>query len=237
MNKLTSANRQKVYEVIFQKIQSDIEAGQLKIGDKLSSERELAAQYNVSRTSIREALRILELSDIIEIRQGDGTFIKNISLNRVQKELSNVLLNEDNAILFEMLELRLILESQCASLAALRASGRDIEKIARALEAMKAAHDDMKAGLQADLAFHMAIAESAHNSVLEQLIASLAPHMQNTIEVTRKHRLSSTANITRTFDEHRAIFIAISRGESDKAKALMEDHIRTVRQELLELSI
>lgn len=237
MNKLTSANRQKVYEVIFQKIQNEIESGHLKIGDKMPSERELAAQYNVSRTSIREALRILELSDIVEIRQGDGTFIKNISLHRVQNELSNVLLQVDNTILFEMLEVRLILESQCAALAALRASGRDIEKMARALDAMKAADDDEEAGLQADLAFHMAIAEAAHNSVLEQLIASLTPHMRNTIEVTRNHRLSSTVNITRTFAEHKAIFIAISRGESDKAKVLMEDHIRTIRQELSELSI
>ena len=109
--------------------------------------------------------------------------------------------------------------------------------MARALDAMKAADDDEEAGLQADLAFHMAIAEAAHNSVLEQLIASLTPHMRNTIEVTRNHRLSSTVNITRTFDEHKAIFIAISRGESDKAKVLMEDHIRTIRQELSELSI
>ncbi|MGN7479250.1 FadR/GntR family transcriptional regulator [Solibacillus silvestris] len=237
MNKLASSNKKKVYEIIFEKIQREIASGHLKIGDKLPPERELAVQYSVSRTSIREALRLLELSSVIEIRQGDGTFIKNISVPHLQDQLSDVLIKTDKAILYEMLELRLILESECAALAALRATGHDLEKIAHTVEAMNIAHDDEEAGLQADLAFHMAIAQSTNNSVLVQLIASFEPHMRNTIEVTRKHRLSSNENITRTLDEHKAIYIAISRGESEKAKLLMEEHIRTIRQELSELSI
>lgn len=236
MNPVTSTNKQKVYEIIFQKIQQEIADGHLKVGDKLPPERDLATLYSVSRTSIREALRLLEVSDVVEIRQGDGTFIKNISLHQVQDQLSNVLLKTDKVVLYEMLELRLILESQCAALAALRADGHDLEKIAQSVEAMKTADDHEEAGIQADLDFHMAIAKSTHNSVLEQLIASLEPHMQNTIEATRKHRLSSKANITRTFDEHKAIYLAISRGESEKAKTLMEDHIRTIREEISELS-
>lgn len=236
MNRLTSTNKQKVYEIIFQQIQHKITTGQLKMGDKLPSERELAVQYSVSRTSIREALRLLELNDLVEIRQGDGTFIKNNAQQAIQNQLTNVVLKTDQTTLYEILELRLILESQCAALAALRATGQDIENIARTLEMMKNT-DDEETGLQADLDFHMSIAKAANNSVLAQLIASFTPHMRNTIEVTRKHRLSSTENITRTFEEHKAIYIAISRGESERAKSLMEDHIRTIRQELSELSI
>lgn len=233
---MTSANKQKVYEIIFQKIQAEITSGLLKVGDKLPPERELAINYSVSRTSIREALRLLELSDFVEIRQGDGTFIKNNAQQTVQQQLTSVVLKTDQTTLFEMLELRLILESQCAALAALRATGLDIEKIARTLEAMKNT-DNEEIGIQADLDFHMAIATAANNSVLAQLISSFEPHMRSTIEVTRKHRLSSKENFARTLEEHRAIFIAISRGESERAKALMEDHIRTIRQELSELSI
>lgn len=236
MNRLTSTNKQKVYEIIFQQIQHEITSGQLKMGDKLPSERELAVQYSVSRTSIREALRLLELNDLVEIRQGDGTFVKNSAQQAFQNQLTNVVLKTDQTTLYEMLEVRLILESQCAALAALRATGQDIENIARTLELMKNT-DDEETGLQADLDFHMAIAKAANNSVLAQLIASFTPHMRNTIEATRKHRLSSTENIARTFEEHKAIYIAISRGESERAKSLMEDHIRTIRQELSELSI
>lgn len=236
MNKLTVTNKQKVYEIIFQKIEHDIVSGNLKMGERLPSERELAAQYGVSRTSIREALRLLELNNLIEIRQGDGTFVKTNAQQTFQNQLSNVVLNTDQTTLYEMLETRLILESQCATLAALRATGKDLENIARTLEMMKNTNDE-EIGIQADLDFHMAIAKATNNNVLAQLIASFAPHMRNTIEVTRKHRLSSTANITRTFEEHKAIYIAISRGESEQAKTLMEDHIRTIRQELSELSI
>lgn len=233
---MTSANKQKVYEIIFQKIQTEITAGILKAGEKLPPERELAVKYGVSRTSIREALRLLELSDFVEIRHGDGTFIKTNGYQTIQQQLTSVALKTDQTTLYEMLELRLILESQCAALAALRATGQDIEKIARTLEAMKNT-DDEEIGIQADLDFHMAIAEAANNSVLAQLISSFASHMRSTIEVTRKHRLSSKKNYARTLEEHRAIFIAISRGESDRAKGLMEDHIRTIRQELSELTI
>lgn len=233
---MTSANKQKVYEIIFQKIQTEITAGILEAGEKLPPERELAVKYGVSRTSIREALRLLELSDFVEIRPGDGTFIKTNEQQTIQQQLTSVALKTDQTTLYEMLELRLILESQCAALAALRATGQDIEKIARTLEAMKNT-DDEEIGIQADLDFHMAIAAAANNSVLAQLISSLASHMRSTIEVTRKHRLASKENFARTLEEHHAIFIAISRGESERAKALMEDHIRTIRQELSELTI
>lgn len=233
---MTSANKQKVYEIIIQKIQTEITAGILEAGKKLPSERELAVKYGVSRTSIREALRLLELSDFVEIRPGDGTFIKTNEQQTIQQQLTSVVLKTDQTTLYEMLELRLILESQCAALAALRATGQDIEKIARTLEAMKNT-DDEEIGIQADLDFHMAIAAAANNSVLAQLISSFVSNMRSTIEVTRKHRLSSKENFARTLEEHRAIFIAISRGESDRAKVLMEDHIRTIRQELSELTI
>lgn len=233
---MTSANKQKVYEIIIQKIQTEITAGILEAGEKLPPERELAVKYGVSRTSIREALRLLELNDFVEIRPGDGTFIKTNEQQTIQQQLTSVALKTDQTTLYEMLELRLILESQCAALAALRATGQDIEKIARTLEAMKNT-DDEEIGIQADLDFHMAIAAAANNSVLAQLISSFASHMRSTIEVTRKHRLSSKENFARTLEEHRAIFIAISRGESDRAKVLMEDHIRTIRQELSELTI
>ena len=224
-----------MYEMVFQKIQQEILAGRYEVGDKLPSERELAISYQVSRNSIREAIRLLELRNLVEIKHGDGTFIKNISIKSTKNDMVNVLLNTDKTSIYEMLELRLILESQCAFFAALRANTQDFEKIANSLEIMKAADDDEKLGIQADLSFHIAIAEATHNKVLVELIASLVPHIRNTIEVTRKYRLAEKTNISRTFDEHKQIYLAISRGDSEEAKTLMENHIRTIRQELSEL--
>lgn len=232
---MATSTKQKVYEMVFQKIQQEILAGRYEVGDKLPSERELAISYQVSRNSIREAIRLLELRNLVEIKHGDGTFIKNISIKSTKNDMVNVLLNTDKTSIYEMLELRLILESQCAFFAALRANTQDFEKIASSLEMMKEADADEKLGIQADLSFHIAIAEATHNKVLVELIASLVPHIRNTIEVTRKYRLAEKTNISRTFDEHKQIYLAISRGDSEQAKTLMENHIRTIRQELSEL--
>lgn len=232
---MATSPKQKVYELVFEKLQQEILAGRYEVGDKLPSERELAISYQVSRNSIREAIRLLELRNLVEIKHGDGTFIKNISIKSTKNDMVNVLLNTDKTSIYEMLELRLILESQCAFFAALRANTQDFEKIANSLEMMKAADDDEKLGIQADLSFHIAIAEATHNKVLVELIASLVPHIRNTIEVTRKYRLAEKTNISRTFDEHKQIYLAISRGDSEEAKTLMENHIRTIRQELSEL--
>ncbi len=232
---MATSPKQKVYELVFEKLQQEILAGRYEVGDKLPSERELAISYQVSRNSIREAIRLLELRNLVEIKHGDGTFIKNISIKSTKNDMVNVLLNTDKTSIYEMLELRLILESQCAFFAALRANTQDFEKIANSLEIMKAADDDEKLGIQADLSFHIAIAEATHNKVLVELIASLVPHIRNTIEVTRKYRLAEKTNISRTFDEHKQIYLAISRGDSEQAKTLMENHIRTIRQELSEL--
>ena len=232
---MATSPKQKVYELVFEKLQQEILAGRYEVGDKLPSERELAISYQVSRNSIREAIRLLELRNLVEIKHGDGTFIKNISIKSTKNDMVNVLLNTDKTSIYEMLELRLILESQCAFFAALRANTQDFEKIANSLEIMKAADDDEKLGIQADLSFHIAIAEATHNKVLVELIASLVPHIRNTIEVTRKYRLAEKTNISRTFDEHKQIYLAISRGDSEEAKTLMENHIRTIRQELSEL--
>jgi len=234
---VSQVGKEKVYEIIFRKIQKDITEGKLAVGDKMPSERELAAQYQVSRTSIREAMRVLELGDVVEIRQGDGTFIKNVTFSSIKDKLAHVLTQSDKALLYEMLELRLILESQCAALAAMRATSQDIRQIAKALEMMKQAREDEALGVQSDLDFHLAIAEATHNTVLQQLISSLTPHVRNTIEATRRHRLVSSDHYEQTFEEHKAIYIAISRGDSDVAKELMENHIRRIRQEISELSI
>lgn len=228
---MAASVNQKVYEVVFQKIYNRISSGDFQVGDKLPSERDLATEYGVSRNSIREAIRLLELNSIVEIKRGDGTFVKNSGLQQSQEQIDHVLQSIDRTVLYDMLELRLILESQCASLAALRANASDLEKMAQALEMMKGAVENEALGIQADLNFHLAIAEATHNQALVELIASLEPNMRNTIEATRKYRLANKNNFARTFEEHKGIFVAISRGESEQAEALMKKHIRTIREE------
>lgn len=228
---------QKVYQVIFHKIKDSIIEGELLPGEKLPSERELATRYNVSRTSIREALRVLEVSGIIEIKHGDGTFIKHTNVKKVIEDLSDVIIRTEDFLIYEMLETRLILESECAYFAALRATSSDLEKIKNSIEDMQLAGKDAELGVLADLQFHYSVAEAAHNSVLLGLVHALGIHMKKTIQVTRSHRFAKNGLYQETLNEHKEIFLAISQRDADTAKQLMFSHISKIRQEMSEVSL
>lgn len=228
---------QKVYQVIFNKIKESIVAGELLPGEKIPSERELATRYNVSRTSIREALRVLEVSGIVEIKHGDGTFIKPSNVKKVIDDLSDVIIRSEDFLIYEMLETRLMLESECAYLAALRATSNDIEKIKKSIENMQIAGKDPARGVLADLQFHHCVAEAAHNSILLGLVHALGIHMKQTIQATRSHRFAKDGLYEETLNEHKELFLAISQRDADRAKQLMITHITKIRQEMSEVSL
>lgn len=232
-----SQPKRKAYQVIIDEIKAYCLNKNLKPGDKLPTERELASRFNVSRTSVREALRKLEIKGIIEIKQGSGSFIRTTEFPQLGEELSSTILNVEKKLVYEMLELRRVLEVECAFLAAQRATSSDLEQIRQALEMMEKANDNVEIGLEADLAFHLQIVRASHNTIFLQLIETLSGHMKDTIRATRKQRLSDPSRMQDTIDEHKQIFVAIASGQADLAKQLMEKHITQIRRELAEQSL
>ncbi|MBE1556256.1 FadR/GntR family transcriptional regulator [Sporosarcina limicola] len=226
--------KKRMYEVIVSKIEDFLLDEGMEAGDRLPSERELAIMFTVSRTSVREALRALELSGAIEIRQRGGSFLKTPKIGRVHEEISAAIIEKEKHLVYEMLELRRALEVESVSLAAQRAKTADLEKIRQALENMAISATDIEAGVQADLQFHMSIVEATHNTIFIQLTQTLAEHMEDTIRVTRKYRFLDMNRYEETFEEHKAIYLAIASGDQEKAKRLMEDHILGIRRELSE---
>jgi len=226
--------RKKTYEIIVEKIEKFILNGKLNPGDKLPPERELASRFGVSRTSVREALQVLEISGSIEIRQGGGSFIKTSEVQLVSDALSTTIIQAENNLVYEMLELRRALEVESVSLAAQRATSADLEKIRQSLEQMVVSGKDAEAGVQADLHFHLQIVYATHNQLLINLVQTLTERMEDTIRATRKHRFSDDSRYEDTFEEHKEIYIAIASGDSREAKKLMEEHITRVRRELSE---
>lgn len=223
--------KKKIYEVIVDKIEALFLSGELQAGDKLPPERVLATRFNVSRTSVREALRVLEQNGTIEIRQRGGSYLKNPEVGEASEELAAAIIASEKHLVYEMLELRRALEVESASLAAQRARTEDLEKIRIALEKMSVSTTDVEAGIQADVQFHRSIVEATHNTLFIQLIQTLAEHMEDTIRATRRHRFAEPGRHEETFDEHKAIYLAIATGEQDKAKQLMEAHIMQIRKE------
>jgi GntR family transcriptional regulator, transcriptional repressor for pyruvate dehydrogenase complex len=224
--------KKKTYEVIVEKIEKFFLNGELKSGDKLPPERELASRFGVSRTSVREALQALEINGAIEIRQGGGSFIKTSEVQLVSDALSATLIQAESNLVYEMLELRRALEVESASLAAQRATSADLEKIRRSLEQMAVSGQDAEAGVQADLHFHLQIVHATHNKLLINLIQTLTERMEDTIRATRKHRFLDKNRYEDTFEEHKEIYVAIASGNAQEAKKLMEEHITRIRREL-----
>ncbi|WP_338030857.1 FadR/GntR family transcriptional regulator [Cytobacillus citreus] len=226
--------KKKTYQVIVDQIKEYFLTEELKPGDKLPTERELASRFNVSRTSVREALRKLESKGIIEIKQGSGSFIKTSEFQLLGEELSTTIIHAENKLVYEMLELRRALEAECAFLASKRATSEDLEAIRHAIEKMKAAENDVELGLEADLNFHFSIVRASHNSIFLQLVQTLSEHMQDTIRGTRRQRLADPERLQGTIEEHKEIYIAIAAEEAERAKQLMEIHITQIRKELAE---
>ncbi|WP_210367027.1 FadR/GntR family transcriptional regulator [Bacillus sp. REN3] len=225
--------RKKTYLVLVDKITERYLNGNLKPGDRLPSERELASQLNVSRTSIREALRFMEQNGLIEIRQGGGSFVKVFDLQSRKEEIMKAV-KEENPMVYEMLELRRALEVESAFLAAKRATSTDLEKLRTALMNMALSKQNPELGLKADIDFHTGIVEATYNSIFIKMIHTLSSHMEDTIRATQKHRFKDPSRYEDTLDEHKEIYLAIASGNANRAKELMEEHITKIREELVE---
>lgn len=224
--------KKKAYQVIVDQITEYFLNGALQPGEKLPTERELASRFHVSRTSVREALRKLEIKGIIEIKQGSGSFIKSSDSHSIGEELSSTILKTEKKLVYEMLELRQTLEVECAFLASQRATSEDLARIGQALEMMDQVKNDVELGIQADLSFHMNIVLATHNTIFAQLFQTLSEHMQDTIRVTRTERLKNVERTQETIDEHKEIYLAIAAGDAIQARQLMEKHIKQIRREL-----
>lgn len=226
--------KKKAYETVIDYIERDYAEGKLKMGDKLPSERELAEQLHVSRASVREGLRQLEQRGVVEIKHGIGSFIALSQASLLANELSESILDTDRHFIYDMLEFRLALEAEAAYLAAQRANSVDLGKMKDSLEKMAASKDDIELGIQADVAFHVAIVEATNNAVFINLIKSLMDHMEDTIRVTRTHRLANPVKYQATLNEHKEIYISIATKNKHRARELMKKHIFQIRMELSE---
>lgn len=227
-----SSGKKKTSKIIVEKIEDFFLKGDLQPGSKLPPERELASQFGVSRSSVREALQQLQLNGVIVIRQGGGSYISTDEVQKVSDQLSVSIVEAESHLILDMLELRRALEIESVSLASQRAKESDLARIKEALDQMKESLYDAEKGIKADLHFHQRIVEASHNQLLINLVQSLAERMEDSIRATRTHRFMDVDRYEDTFAEHEEIYEAISIRNSALAKALMEKHINRILLEL-----
>ncbi len=220
-----------VYTQVVEHIHQLIKQGELAPGDQLLPERELAERLGVSRTSVRQALATLEGRGIIEITPRDGAYVRKRSLEDVLTSLTEVLFQEWEQVA-HLFEVRRIIETQAACLAAERRTEADVRHL-RALN--RQFESDLHRGdlaFEANTRFHIGIVETAKNPLLTEIMSTL---LTATIEVYAKARqqsLSVTPNLSQFVDEHERIVDAIDRQDPELAANLMAKHIDDARKRI-----
>lgn len=220
----------RIYEEIVDQIKELISKGNLHPGDKLLSERELAEHLCVSRASVREALRSLEMMGLLEIRPGEGTYIRDTNIKSIIEPLALMfLLEQDKAR--ELLEVRKGLEVEAAGLAAARAQQENFDAMEKALKQMEQDLAVSNSGEEADLRFHFAIAEASNNTMLMRLMNTIHDSMSQSLAATRKLWIANTKGTSeRLFEEHQKIFEAIQKQDVVAARKTMYEHLLKVEE-------
>ncbi|EHQ88164.1 FadR/GntR family transcriptional regulator [Desulfosporosinus youngiae] len=221
----------KIYEQIVDQIGQLVAQGHLKPGDRLPSERELVERFQVSRASIREAISALEMMGLIEVRSGEGTYIRQVNIESVVTPLAWMLFIEKDTDL-ELYETRKILEVQAAGLAAERAEEDEISDMFEALEIMRKDLELQHLGEDADHHFHYAIARATHNKILFQLMNTLSDTMKKSLKSSRSKLYEHKDTPEKLFNEHVGIYEAIKNHDAAKAQKLMLDHLVGVENHL-----
>jgi GntR family transcriptional repressor for pyruvate dehydrogenase complex len=230
----TPVKTRRLYEEIVEQIKQFITGGELKPGDKLLAERDMAERLQVSRVSVREAIKTLEMLGFVEIRPGDGTFVRNTNADDIIRPLAMFLAVERNSLL-DMFEVRRIFETATAGLAAERADAREVDEIRGLLEKMKEGINlqDSEMGEEFDTAFHYAVAEATHNSLLTKLFRTVSEEFAKAISTARRQLfLDSSRNAKKIVDQHTRIYEAIKAHDALTASRAMLEHLTFAEQEL-----
>jgi GntR family transcriptional regulator, transcriptional repressor for pyruvate dehydrogenase complex len=222
-----TVRRNKVYEDVARQIERLI-LKKLRPGDKLPSERELAEILSVSRSSIRDAIRSLELMGMVEPRQGAGTIVREITASSLANPLANALKRKEE-LMGELLDFRKILEPPLAARAATHASADEIAEMEDILERQEGKLRRGDSTIAEDTEFHYAVALASGNSVVLKVLDILMDLLRD----TRERSLQVEGRPHKSLAGHRKILTAIRRHDAEAAKAAMRRHIEDVEEIVL----
>jgi GntR family transcriptional regulator, transcriptional repressor for pyruvate dehydrogenase complex len=217
-------DRGSVTEDAIDRIRDQIAYGQWGPGTRLPREADLAKQLGLSRNSLREAVRALALARVLEVRQGDGTYVSSLEPDELfEPTLSATNLLRGRTVL-ELFEVRRMLEPEAAAMAAHRADEEVIAALRGELDRMIAAGDRAEELIEADAAFHDVIGGAPGNGVLRALLRSLST---STVRARLWHGIADRGALDLAREEHRRIYDAIAIGDADLARAATLLHIVT----------
>lgn len=220
-----SAAHERLYQDLARKLISDLIGGRYAVGDRLPAERELAAEYEVSRPTVREAIIALEVQGLVEVRIGSGTYVKRLP---GKQEVPGF-----NITGFELTEARLLFEGEAAALAATQITDEEVAQLESLICDIANENREGGGAEEADQAFHLAIAQATRNTAVYETIERLWELRRSSPESAQLHALARTANIKPVVDEHTALLEALRARDANAARAAMHTHLSAVIDSLL----
>jgi DNA-binding FadR family transcriptional regulator len=217
-----------VTDEAIEKIKGMIVTGALRPGDRLPKEADLASDLGLSRNSLREAVKALSLINILDVRQGDGTYVTSLEPPLLLEALNFIVdFHQDNTVL-EFLAVRRILEPAAAAMAATRVSDQEIESLRELIDGLGDVSDiDIDKLVANDLEFHRRISAASGNSVLCSLLDTLSAP---TARARVWRGLTQEGAAVRTIAEHKAILDALAARDPEAARSWATVHIASVEQ-------
>jgi GntR family transcriptional regulator, transcriptional repressor for pyruvate dehydrogenase complex len=220
-------SRQPVYEQVSDRLREFIDDNGLRPGDKLLTERELAAELGVGRSSVREAITALRAQGVVEVRHGEGIYLLDRSVDLISAlAIELVDSHVDHPYIWEA---RQALEVQCARLAATRAEDADHDAMDQGLALMEQEIASGAAPLDGDRRFHLAVVAASHNPILIRLVDGIRASFDRTSQTS----LTRPEQPARSLAEHRAIKEAIASGDPARAADAMLSHLVGTTDDLL----
>jgi GntR family transcriptional repressor for pyruvate dehydrogenase complex len=218
---------ERLYQQIVQQIELRFVTGELKVGDQLPSERELAEQFGVSRIAVREAVKALREKGLVEIRPGRGTFITNGTQGVIRHSLGLLMKVGSVGASPNLVEVREIMEPEIAGLAAERINDEQIAAMTKAVDLMDSALENVNEFVEADLDFHLALAEATQNPIIPILMNSIIDLLRE----QRKRIALVDGGLSRGQYHHKKILASILRHDSKAARLAMQHHLLQVRKD------
>ncbi|WP_353854533.1 FadR/GntR family transcriptional regulator [Bacillus sp. Bos-x628] len=220
----------KIYEEIADAIAESIRTGDLLPGEKLDSVQALSESFRVSRSAVREALSALKAIGLIEMKQGEGTYVKRFDPDQLTFCVSPAFLMKQKDVA-QLLEVRSMIETGVVKKAALLRTDDDLDRLREALEQMKQAEVQQEIGEKADLAFHHALARASQNDLLKALMNQVSTLLVEAMRETRKVVLfSQQVSIRQLYKDHEKIYQAVIAKQPDEAEKAMMTHLENVER-------
>jgi GntR family transcriptional regulator, transcriptional repressor for pyruvate dehydrogenase complex len=219
--------RVKLYEEVAARIRGLIAEGELRPGEALPSERKLAEQFKVGRAVIREAIRQLEVSGLVESRHGGGNYVREVTVEHLVAPIASVL-NGMSHLREELMDARLFFEPQIARAAAARATPEDLRLLEDAIRRQEVRAASGQSGAEEDAEFHELLARSTHNTVVERVMEVI----DNLLEDSQARLFRSVQRARISLEGNRRVLEAVRSHDQEAAHRAMVEHLEDIARDL-----